>query len=107
MNLLNDQWIKKGLLKCESRYSNVLCFETNDPKRYDQLIYHIGGESVYEELYLYDKWNGLRQLNRGDDKKGDVGIKFTGVHRGIGSKFSLDEKNSGESNVIDIREACL
>jgi len=104
MDLFNDQWIKKGLLKCESRYSNVLCFETNDPKRFDQLLNHIGRESAYEELYLYDKWNGLRQLDK-NGNKGNIDLIFKGVHRGIGSKFSLDDRTSNESNVIDIREA--
>ena len=107
MNLFKDQWIKKGLLKCESRYSNVLCFETNDPKRFDQLLNHIGREYVYEELYLYDKWNGLRKLDKDNknDEKEDVDIRFTGVNRGLGNKFNIDERKSNESNVIDIREA--
>lgn len=92
-------WINKGLLKCKSKYSNVLCFETNDEKRFDQLLKHI--TSLYDDVYIYDRWNGLRKLYL--DMKGDV--KFEGVSSGIGDKFSLDKSDTGSSNIIDIREA--
>jgi len=104
-NLDNNEWIKKGFLKCESRYSNVLCFETNDPKRFDQLLNNIGKAPVYEEVILYDKWNGLRKLDK-DFLREKGGIKFIGFSVGITNRLNMgDKKDTSESNVVDIVDA--
>jgi ATP-dependent 26S proteasome regulatory subunit len=64
----NDDWIWRGIRKHEANYSMVVCFETGDPARFEQLknFFSYTPPRDYEshKIYIYDPWNGLGTLNR-------------------------------------------
>jgi ATP-dependent 26S proteasome regulatory subunit len=63
---MDTDWIEDGLLKRRSNYSPVICFETTDPKRLQQLRSYIGADSElkrFDYLFVYDQWNGLFRLS--------------------------------------------
>jgi len=62
---LDYKWLEEGLEKRRSNFSTILCFETKDPKRHDQ-IKVIAAYPDYQEceVYAYMPWNGLMRLNR-------------------------------------------
>jgi len=63
---MDTKWIEEGLLKRRSNYSPVICFETTDPKRLQQLRSYIGADQElrrFDYLYVYDQWNGLFRLS--------------------------------------------
>ncbi|MDP2870980.1 MAG: ATP-binding protein [Bacillota bacterium] len=62
---MDRKWIEDGLLKRRSNYSPVICFETTDPKRLQQLRTFIANDGElkrFEYLFVYDQWNGLYRL---------------------------------------------
>jgi SpoVK/Ycf46/Vps4 family AAA+-type ATPase len=62
---MDRKWIEDGLLKRRSNYSPVICFETTDPKRLQQLRTFIANDAElkrFEYLFVYDQWNGLYRL---------------------------------------------
>lgn len=61
---LDSSWIERGLRKRANNFSNVLCFETRDPVRIQQLQSYLpscpwGQEA---EIYWYTPWQGLIRL---------------------------------------------
>ena len=67
---MDTGWIEDGLLKRRSNYSPVICFETTDPKRLQQLRYYIGNDAElrgFDYLFVYDQWNGLHRLGASGD----------------------------------------
>jgi ATP-dependent 26S proteasome regulatory subunit len=64
----NDGWIRRGIRKHEANYSMVVCFETGDPARLEQLknffCYTPPNDYESHRIYIYDPWNGLGELNR-------------------------------------------
>ncbi|MDQ7794696.1 MAG: ATP-binding protein [bacterium] len=66
---LDTGWIERGLLKRRSNHSPVVCFETTDPRRLHQLKSYLSWQpefARYEQVFVYDQWNGLERLIRGD-----------------------------------------
>lgn len=63
---LDFDWIKAGLEKRRANFSNLLCFETQDPRRRPQAKGFIAIAPDYREadLYAFNRWNGLARLNR-------------------------------------------
>jgi SpoVK/Ycf46/Vps4 family AAA+-type ATPase len=62
---MDTGWIEDGLLKRRSNYSPVVCVETTDPKRLQQLRTYIANDNElkrFEYLFVYDQWNGLHRL---------------------------------------------
>jgi ATP-dependent 26S proteasome regulatory subunit len=78
-----NDWIWEGLRKHEANYSMVICFDTNDPARFEQLKNFLCYDRPkgYEthEIYVYDPWDGLGILHK-DAKTspyaGKVGQRF-------------------------------
>jgi SpoVK/Ycf46/Vps4 family AAA+-type ATPase len=62
-----NDWIWRGIRKHKANYSMVVCFETGDPARYEQLknFFCYTPPEDYEEhkIYIYDPWNGLGKLS--------------------------------------------
>ena len=53
-------WIQNALTKREANYSNVICVETGDPFRFNQLSqFLMGPEFKNIKLYSFSKWAGL------------------------------------------------
>jgi len=56
-------WIWDGLRKHEAKTSMVICFNTNDPARFEQLkiflCYYRPKQYESHEIYVYDPWDGL------------------------------------------------
>ena len=78
---MDTQWIEDGLLKRRSNYSPVICFETTDPKRLQQLRTYIGGDAElrrFDYLFVYDQWNGLFRLSPNGAGLGEEPYKKTG-----------------------------
>jgi len=59
---LDCSWIEKGLKKRESNFSNIVCFETKDPERVQQLRKYLPSSKWGKdaEIYWYTPWEGLR-----------------------------------------------
>lgn len=68
---LNDAWIREGLHKLEAKYSNVICFETEDRERFQQLLNFLSADPQLNqpEIYLYDPWQGLCRLERNQGQR--------------------------------------
>lgn len=63
---MDTKWIEDGLLKRRSNYSPIICIESTDPKRLQQLRSYIGADSElrrFDYLFVYDQWNGLHRLS--------------------------------------------
>jgi SpoVK/Ycf46/Vps4 family AAA+-type ATPase len=78
---MDTKWIEDGLLKRRSNYSPVICFETTDPKRLQQLRTYIGGDAElkrFDYLFVYDQWNGLFRLSPGSAGLSEEPYKKTG-----------------------------
>ena len=90
-------WIERGLSKHGSNYSMVICFETGDPARFEQLknFFCYSPPKDYEthKIYVYDSWNGLGTLN----KSGDV-IPYAS---GAGGRF---REEIGGGKLRDLRQ---
>jgi len=65
---LDTRWITDGMIKRRSNYSPVICFETSDPRRLYQLKHHVltASDPAPEQVYVYDRWDGLSRLKRGE-----------------------------------------
>ena len=63
-----NDWIERGLSKHRSNYSMVVCFETSDPARFEQLknffCYSPPEDYKRHKVFVYDSWNGLGILNK-------------------------------------------
>lgn len=74
--IYDNEWIWQGLRKRSANYSTVICFETADPARFEQLknffCYtqsrhykeHRIDDYTAHKIYIYDPWNGLVLLNK-------------------------------------------
>ena len=74
--IYENDWIWQGLHKHKANFSTVICFETGDPARFEQLKnffcytspkdYEIHKVDSYatHRVYVYDPWNGLGMLNK-------------------------------------------
>jgi len=66
-----NDWIERGLSKHRSNYSMVVCFETSDPARFEQLknffCYSPPEDYKMHKVFIYDPWNGLGTLNKTGD----------------------------------------
>lgn len=95
---LDDRWIREGLLKLGTRFSNLLFFETEDPERYEQFLRTLAGIPGYADhlIYQYDRWDGLRQYNR---ERG----KFDPVKPGQGDRYAVEASGTMglEKNIKD------
>jgi SpoVK/Ycf46/Vps4 family AAA+-type ATPase len=67
----SNEWILKGLRKRKANYSMVICFETWDPTRIEQLkkFFCNPPEQIREEyedhrIYIYDSWDGLNRIEK-------------------------------------------
>ncbi|MEM2111589.1 MAG: hypothetical protein QXX08_06900, partial [Candidatus Bathyarchaeia archaeon] len=67
----SDEWILKGLRKRKANYSTVICFETWDPTRIEQIKRffcnppeQIGEEYEDHRIYIYDSWDGLNRIEK-------------------------------------------
>ncbi|MGH7859595.1 MAG: hypothetical protein ACREQY_19900 [Candidatus Binatia bacterium] len=65
---LADSWIKDGLKKRRANFSNVICFETRDPVRHQQLVNVFLEKTDYRdaEMYRYESWRGLSCYRRAE-----------------------------------------
>ena len=79
---LDTHWIEQGLSKLESRYANVVFFETEDPVRGEQFQRHFLARKPKHALFLYDRWNGLMKFNRDSSQ-------YAPVSAGEGDRFSV------------------
>jgi len=61
----DNSWIERALRKRDANYSPIVCFETNDPKRLDQLKKFFCDPRWREHsIYVYNPWDGLGQLDK-------------------------------------------
>ncbi len=68
-SIFDDSWIASGMMKRRSNYSPVICFETVDPKRIYQLKSYVLSSPEFAEIehvFLYDPWDGLGTLRKGN-----------------------------------------
>jgi SpoVK/Ycf46/Vps4 family AAA+-type ATPase len=98
----DNDWIWRGIRKHRSNYSMVVCFETGDPARFEQLKDFLCDTPPEDykthKIYIYDPWNGLGTLN----KSGEItpyGTSATGRFKEeLGSKL----KDLGQTlNIMD------
>jgi SpoVK/Ycf46/Vps4 family AAA+-type ATPase len=63
----DDEWIRRGISKHQSNYSMVICFETVDPARFEQLknffVFHRHDDYRMHKVYVYNAWDGLGILS--------------------------------------------
>ena len=90
---LDDRWIREGLLKLGTRFSNLLFFETEDPERYEQFLRTLGGVRNYADhrIYQYDRWDGLRLYDKAQGR-------FVPVKTGEGDRYAVE---AGEAMGIE------
>ncbi len=68
-SIFDDSWIAAGMMKRRANYSPIICFETVDPKRIYQLKSYVLSSpdfSHIEHVFLYDPWDGLGTLRKGN-----------------------------------------
>ena len=100
-----NDWIERGLSKHKSNYSMVICFETSDPARFEQLknLFCYSPPQNYKahKVFVYDSWNGLGMLN----ESGQI-IPYT---PGVTGRFKeeLGGKLKDLAQVLNIMDAKL
>jgi len=65
--IYDEQWIWDGLAKHQANYSMVLWFDSNDPKRLEQLKdFFASRPEGYKQhtIYVYNPWDGLGTLDK-------------------------------------------
>ncbi|MGH8545609.1 MAG: AAA family ATPase, partial [Gammaproteobacteria bacterium] len=95
---LDFEWVESALEKRRANFSNVICFETRDPRRRNQsLAYLMGSTPEYRqaEIYAFDYWNGLRRVNRQNQGR------FEPVSRGVQGTY----EGTVENPIAELKEA--
>lgn len=90
---MDTKWIEDGLLKRRSNYSPVICFETTDPKRLQQLRTFIGNDGDlkrFDYLFVYDQWNGLFRLSPSGQGLAEEPYKRTGSGSAVMQRLGDD-----------------
>lgn len=92
-----NDWIEEGLSKHKANYSMVICFETDDPTRFEQLKNFLlsspPDEYKSHKIYIYNPWDGLRTINKGE-------ITSYVFHEG-----KRYQKELQDSNIVDLHQA--
>jgi len=101
----DDDWIWRGIHKHRSNYSMVVCFETGDPARFEQLTnffcYSAPEDYKAHKIYVYNSWDGLGILN----ENGEIMPYVSG---GSGRfKEELGGKMNDLSQVLNIMDTKL
>jgi SpoVK/Ycf46/Vps4 family AAA+-type ATPase len=80
-------WIEEGLKKRRSNFSNIICFETKDPQRYEQLLEYLPQCEYRKDstFFSYDPWNGLMK-GKLDPRSGK--LKFDPYRRDVGGGYA-------------------
>jgi len=104
----DNEWILQGLRKHRANYSMVMCFETGDPVRLEQIKAFFCNPTLSEEysdhsIYIYDPWNGLGLLDKRSNRMNPSVIE---QESGVGRKFQEETGNRIQDlarclNVID------
>lgn len=104
----DNEWIQQGLDKHRANYSMVMCFETSDPVRLEQIKAFFCDPSLSKEysdhsIYIYDPWNGLGLL---DKRSNRINPSVIEQESGVGRKFQEETGNRIQDlarclNVID------
>lgn len=94
----NFEWIKNALNKIHSKFSNVVCMETDDKIRQVHLIGYLLDKYKNYSIYVYERWNGLQKYDFSRNNfypiENEANDKYTanvGQTIGIGNRF-LDLK---------------
>jgi AAA+ superfamily predicted ATPase len=99
---LSTTWIEEGLNKLNAKFSNVVCFETDDQERFHQLLGFLPQHEDYgqHQLFLYDRWKGLSRFDRQQ-------TRFLPVNAGEGDRYAVRvAENTGvETALRDIGAA--
>jgi SpoVK/Ycf46/Vps4 family AAA+-type ATPase len=80
-------WIEEGLKKRRSNFSNIICFETKDPQRYEQLLEYLPQCEYRKDstFFSYDPWNGLMK-GKFDPRSGK--LKCDPYRRDVGGGYA-------------------
>ncbi len=91
---LDYSWIEAGARRWRSGFSNVVCFETNDPMRHQQVVAFVAGTLEFSDVYVYDRWTGLGRLDR---QRG----RIEPVSAGEAGRYRVSP-GSDEANVVEL-----
>jgi AAA+ superfamily predicted ATPase len=66
--LYGDEWINRGLRKHQANFSMVICFDSEDPDRLEQLKNFFSSKcpQQYKEhvIYIYNPWDGIGEFDK-------------------------------------------
>lgn len=95
---LDFEYLKAGMRKWESNTSTVLAFETEDPTRYKQIKAFLVARFPRAEIYVFNRWDGLRIW---DKERGD----FIIVTRGATGSYDATIKSAIRQTIQGLPEA--
>lgn len=94
---LSDSWIREGMLKRQSNYSPIVCYETTDPKRVYQLKEFILNQppmGPFEGIFVFDPWDGLGRLL--DSVGGPMTEPYRKKGRSVLAQTALSHEDGGQ-----------
>ncbi|OPX19515.1 MAG: hypothetical protein BZ151_08900 [Desulfobacca sp. 4484_104] len=86
---LSNTWIIEGLHKLKAKFSNLVCYETEDRQRFNQFLQVLSQAPEFQQhhFYCYEPWTGLAQFDRRQNQ-------FSPVNAGQGDRFAVQAAES-------------
>jgi len=98
---MKGDWIVEGVLGRRSQFSDVIVYQTNDPKRFEQFLGYCANEvreGRVNKVYVFFVWRGLYEVVFGEK------ISFKPVSQQVSSGVPLPS-SVGSSNIKSLEMA--